>query len=146
MRNKDFDVKFDTRFEEVIAECSTIKRTEGSGTWITEEMKEAYIHLHHLGFAHSVETYIQGKLAGGLYGVSLGRVFYGESMFFKVRDASKISLVMLARKLTQWGFHLIDAQVETSHILRMGGIRVPRKDFLIKLKDALNYPNITGKW
>jgi leucyl/phenylalanyl-tRNA---protein transferase len=146
MRNKGFEVKFDTDFEEVIHECATIRRPEGNGTWITEEMKEAYIHLHQLGYAHSVGTYLHGRLVGGLYGVSLGKVFFGESMFFKLRDASKISLVTLVRKLAEWKFHFIDAQIETSHLLSMGGELIPRKDFLTNLKDALNFPNITGKW
>jgi leucyl/phenylalanyl-tRNA---protein transferase len=146
LRNKGFDVKFDTRFGDVIAGCAGVKRSEGNGTWITEEMIKAYIHLHDLGFAHSVETYYKDELVGGLYGVSLGRGFFGESMFFKMRDASKIALVHLVQKLTEWEFHFIDAQVETPHLVSMGGALVSRQEFLGRLKDALIYPHMKGKW
>ncbi len=146
LRNNQFTVKFDNAFEEVIDACSKIPREGQDGTWITSEMKEAYIHLHQLGFAHSVETYIDGKLAGGLYGVSLGHAFFGESMFYFQRDASKIALYFLVKKLIDWEFHFIDAQVETAHLINLGAESLPRKDFLALLKKALIYPTIKGKW
>ena len=109
-------------------------------------MKQAYIQLHKLGFAHSVETYINNELVGGLYGISLGRAFFGESMFFKKRDASKIALYFLVQKLKEWDFHLIDAQVETGHLKSMGAQVISRHEFLILLNLALNFPTIKGKW
>jgi leucyl/phenylalanyl-tRNA---protein transferase len=146
IRNKGFDVKFDTKFEEVIFRCARVKRSDGDGTWITDDMIKAYIHLYYLGFAHSVETYYKNELVGGLYGVSLGKAFFGESMFFKMRDASKVALVQLVNKLAEWEFHFIDAQLETPHLISMGGSLIPRKEFLERLKDALIYPDIKGKW
>jgi leucyl/phenylalanyl-tRNA--protein transferase len=146
LRNNQFTVKFDSAFEEVIGACSKIQREGQNGTWITNEMKESYIHLHQLGFAHSVETYMDGKLAGGLYGVSLGRAFFGESMFYIQRDASKIALYFLVKKLIDWEFHFIDAQVETAHLINLGAESLPRKEFLALLKEALIYPTIKGKW
>lgn len=146
IRNKGFDVKFDTRFEEVIVACARVKRSDADGTWITEDMIKAYIQLFDLGFAHSVETYYKNELVGGLYGISLGKAFFGESMFFKMRDASKVALVQLVNKLAEWEFHFIDAQLETSHLISMGGSLITRKEFLVRLKDALIYPDIKGKW
>ena len=143
---KGFEIKFDTQFEKVISSCSKTPRTDQDGTWITREMKQAYIQLHKLGFAHSVETYINNELVGGLYGISLGRAFFGESMFFKKRDASKIALYFLVQKLKEWDFHLIDAQVETGHLKSMGAQLVSRQKFLILLNLALNFPTIKGKW
>lgn len=146
INNKGFDVKFDTKFEKVISNCSKAPRTDQDGTWITEEMKQAYIRLHELGFAHSVETYFNGKLVGGLYGISLGKAFFGESMFFKKRDASKIALYFLVQKLIELDFHFIDAQIETDHLKSMGAQLVPRKEFLFSLNLALNFQTIRGKW
>jgi leucyl/phenylalanyl-tRNA--protein transferase len=146
LRNKQYTVKYDSAFEKVINACSKITRLGQDGTWITSEMKEAYIHLNQLGYAHSVETYIDGELAGGLYGISLGRVFFGESMFFYQRDASKIAFYCLIQKLIEWEFHFIDAQVETGHLLNLGAEPIPRKEFLVLLTRALNYPTVKGKW
>jgi leucyl/phenylalanyl-tRNA---protein transferase len=146
VRNKKFEIKFDTAFEQVIELCSAVRRNEQDGTWITAEMKQAYIGLHQLGFAHSVETYMNGKLAGGLYGVSLGRAFFGESMFYLQKDASKIAFYFLINKLIEWGFHFIDAQVETGHLKNLGAVLLPRKEFLRLLKKALIYPTVKGKW
>jgi leucyl/phenylalanyl-tRNA--protein transferase len=146
LRNDTFTVKFDSAFEEVIDACSKIPRQGQDGKWITDEMKEAYLELHHLGFAHSVETYMDGKLAGGLYGISLGRAFFGESMFYIQRDASKIALYFLVKKLIDWEFHFIDAQVETAHLINLGAESLPRKEFLYLLKKALIYQTIKGKW
>lgn len=146
IKNKHFTVKFDTAFSDVIEACSTISRQDQNGTWITEEMKTAYNRLHQLGFAHSVETYINDKLAGGLYGISLGRAFFGESMFFIERDASKVALFYLIQRLMDWEFHFVDAQVETNHLVNLGAEAIPRNDFLVLLEQALNFPTIKGKW
>jgi leucyl/phenylalanyl-tRNA--protein transferase len=146
IRNRVFEIKFDHAFEQVIDSCSKVQRNDQDGTWITREMKEAYIKLHQLGFAHSVETYMDGKLAGGLYGISLGRAFFGESMFYYKRDASKIAFYYLVQKLIEWNFQFIDAQVETHHLKNLGAESIPRSEFLVLLQGALNYPTIRGKW
>ncbi len=146
INNKEFEIKFDTLFEKVISNCSKSPRSDQDGTWITEQMKQAYTNLHQLGYAHSVETYFNGELVGGLYGISLGKAFFGESMFFTKRDASKIALYFLVQKLKEWDFHFIDAQVETEHLKRMGAQLISRKEFLISLNTALNFPTIQGKW
>jgi len=146
INNKEFEIKFDTLFEKVISNCSKSPRSDQDGTWITEQMKQAYTNLHQLGYAHSVETYFNGELVGGLYGISLGKAFFGESMFFTKRDASKIALYFLVQKLKEWDFHFIDAQVETEHLKSMGAQLISRKEFLISLNTALNFPTIQGKW
>jgi len=146
LKKHAFTVKLDHQFKNVIEACKNIPRKEEEGTWITDEMKEAYINLHHHGFAHSVEVYKQDELVGGLYGVSLGKAFFGESMFFKKRDASKVALYYLCRQLSKWGFHFIDAQVETDHLISLGAKKIPRPEFLIKLEQALNFPTCKGKW
>jgi len=119
VRSTRFEVRADTAFDAVIKGCRQPRRGE-SGTWITEEMAEAYGTLHRAGFAHSVETWLDGKLVGGLYGVALGRAFFGESMFARVSDASKVALVALARQLQHWEFGLIDCQMNTAHLASMG--------------------------
>ncbi|MCB2221944.1 MAG: leucyl/phenylalanyl-tRNA--protein transferase [Bacteroidetes bacterium] len=146
LRNKNYEVRFDTSFSDVIRACKQAPRQGQEGTWITKEMQEAYIHLHDLGWAHSVETFLDNKLVGGLYGVSIGKAFFGESMFFEQRDASKIALVYLVDKLIEWNFTFIDAQVETEHLRRMGAINISRKQYLELLRKAINYPTIKGKW
>jgi leucyl/phenylalanyl-tRNA--protein transferase len=146
LRNKKYSVRFDTVFAEVIAQCSHVPRFGQGGTWITEEMKSAYNWLHQLGYAHSVETFVKGKLVGGLYGVSLGKAFFGESMFHVERDASKIALFYLVKKLTEWDFHFIDAQVETGHLQRLGAENIPRSRFLEMLETALRFPTKKNNW
>lgn len=146
LRKNQFICQFDTNFEAVIRACAHTNRKEEDGTWITEEMIEAYIRLHRLGFAHSVEAYFEGKLVGGLYGVSLGKVFFGESMFFKKRDASKVALSYLCSQAEIWNFHFIDAQVKTDHLISLGAIEIERKEFLFRLNKALEYPSCKGKW
>lgn len=146
LKKNPFTIKFDHQFEKVIENCKSTKRNEEEGTWITAEMKEAYINLHHYGMAHSVEVYEQNELVGGLYGVSLGKAFFGESMFFKKRDASKVALYYLCRELSKWNFHFIDAQVETDHLISLGAIKIPRNEFLNKLEKALQHPTCHGKW
>ncbi len=146
MRNKPFEVTFDRAFKQVIGSCKSAPRPGQEGTWITQEMQEAYFQLHLHGLAHSVETWMEGELVGGLYGVSIGRAFFGESMFFKERDASKIALVKLTQYLTDHQFKFIDAQVETAHLKRLGATLISRELFLHLLQDAINYPTIKGKW
>jgi leucyl/phenylalanyl-tRNA--protein transferase len=146
LRRRVFQVTFDRVFEEVIAACATVPREDQSGTWITPDMREAYIRLHGLGYAHSVEAWLEGKLVGGLYGVSLGKAFFGESMFHRHTDASKVALAILVEKLKSWSFHFIDAQMSTEHMCRLGGQEISRRIFLKKLQSALRHPTKRGKW
>ena len=146
LRRRVFQVTFDRVFEEVIAACATVPREDQSGTWITPDMREAYIRLHGLGYAHSVEAWLEGKLVGGLYGVSLGKAFFGESMFHRHTDASKVALAILVEKLRSWSFHFIDAQMSTEHMCRLGGQEISRRIFLKKLQSALRHPTKRGKW
>ncbi len=133
VRNGGFEVSFDTAFPEVIEACRTVERKGQKGTWITHEMKEAYIRLFELGIAHSVEVRKNGKLAGGLYGLLLGKVFFGESMFHRVSNASKVALWHLVDRLEAMGVELIDAQQDTPHLQHMGGRLMERKTFLTLL-------------
>jgi leucyl/phenylalanyl-tRNA--protein transferase len=146
LRNKLFEVKFDSNFEAVIKNCAKVPRRDQPGTWITSKMAEAYINMHQAGLAHSVEIYQNEKLVGGLYGVSLGAAFFGESMFQLERDASKVALYHLVEKLKKWKFLMIDAQVETEHMKSLGAINIPREEFLNLLESALKKPTIKGKW
>ncbi|MCG8339215.1 MAG: leucyl/phenylalanyl-tRNA--protein transferase [Proteobacteria bacterium] len=146
IKNGKFTVTFDTDFRSVIQHCSEMKRPDQAGTWITEEMIEAYSLLHLKGFAHSVETYLDGKLVGGLYGVSLGKAFFGESMFSTCSDASKVALAALSRKLADWQFDFIDCQVTTQHLVRMGAREISRNDFLDRLNSALYFDTRRGAW
>ncbi len=145
LRNRRFEVRADSAFRSVMQACAGPRHGQ-DGTWIGEDMLEAYCALHDCGIAHSIETWIDGKLAGGLYGVALGGMFYGESMFTRVQDASKIALVHLARQLRRWGFGLIDCQVHTPHLARMGGREMPRAEFMRKLGELVNYPPRNGAW
>ena len=146
LKNKGFTVKFDTNFEEVIKSCAYVPRPGQDGTWLNADMIDAYIELHKLGYAHSVETYLDGKLVGGLYGIALGGTFFGESMFHKVSDASKVAFVYLVRKLKELDFDMIDCQQSTPHMARFGAVEIPRKEFLEKLSKSLKKPTIRGKW
>lgn len=146
IRNRNYRVRFDTAFDEVIARCAGIRRKHEQGTWITPEIIRTYTGLHEMGLAHSVETFENNRLAGGLYGVSLGKAFFGESMFHVARDASKVALFYLVNRLLEWDFHFIDAQVETLHMRSMGAEMIPRVEFLELLDQALAEPTIRGKW
>jgi leucyl/phenylalanyl-tRNA--protein transferase len=146
LQRKCFQVTFDRVFEEVIAACATVPREGQRGTWITPEMHDAYIKLHGLGYAHSVETWFGGKLVGGLYGVSLGKAFFGESMFHHKADASKVALAMLVEKLKSWSFHFIDSQMTTEHMISLGAKEIPRRIFLKRLQSALRHSTKRGKW
>lgn len=133
LRNKPYEVTFDTAFGQVMAACAAASRPGQHGTWITAEMQSAYGKLHELGYAHSVEVWLDGRLAGGLYGMALGRAFYGESMFSRQADASKIALVHLCRHLQSQGFGIIDCQMETAHLASLGARPIPRSDFIALL-------------
>ena len=146
LKSNKFEVRFDEAFEQVIRHCAMTRRKGEAGTWITEEMIEAYINLHRMGYAHSVESYLNGKLAGGLYGVSLGKAFFGESMFYLERDASKVAFSALVDRMIEWDFHFIDAQQKTDHLRSLGAVAIPRQEFLKMLEHALLYPARIGKW
>lgn len=147
IRRGRYRVTADQAFEDVIEECGHVPRPGQSGTWITEELVEGYRALHELGFAHSVEAWGENEeLAGGLYGVSLGKCFFGESMFARKTDASKVAFVTLAGQLLEWGFTLIDCQVYTDHLARLGATRWPRHRFLAALHEALEAPTRRGEW
>ncbi len=141
-----FEVKFDTAFEQVIRQCATVRRPGQKGTWITDDMIRAYTKLHEMGFAHSAEAWNEGKLAGGLYGVSLGAAFFGESMFARQPNASKVAFVHLDRQLEAWNFHLVDCQIYTEHLARFGATPWPRAKFLTALGKALEEPTRKGLW
>ncbi|MBE0662007.1 MAG: leucyl/phenylalanyl-tRNA--protein transferase [Bacteroidales bacterium] len=146
LNKKKFEVRIDTAFEEVIKRCAENGHRSDMGTWITPEMIEAYSELHFKGYAHSFETWNDNELVGGLYGVSLGRAFFGESMFHQKTDASKIALVFLTRLMKQLNFHFIDVQQETSHLKSMGAKSLARAKFLDLLNQALKFETIRGKW
>lgn len=146
LNKRAFDVTFDTAFAEVIRHCATIRRPGQNGTWITDDMIRAYEQLHDMGFAHSVEAWSEGKLAGGLYGVSLGAAFFGESMFARQPNASKVAFVHLVRQLQAWEFHFVDCQIYTEHLARFGATPWPRTKFLKALARALDEPTRQGPW
>ena len=145
LRNGGFEVTLDTAFDAVITACAA-PRAGDLGTWITKDMHDAYSDLHEHGLAHSVEVWQHMRLVGGLYGVSLGRAFFGESMFSRVDDASKVALVCLSRQLRAWGFHFIDCQINSPHLASMGAVDWPRERFLDALEGALAYPDRHGPW
>lgn len=140
-----FAVTYDRDFRAVMAGCRE-RREKGNGTWITDGMFEAYGSLHEAGIAHSVEVWMGDDLAGGLYGVSLGRCFFGESMFTRVSNASKAGFIALARTLRRLGFVLIDCQVYTDHLLSLGAEMIPRPAFLDILKGAVQGQTFQGNW
>ena len=157
LKSPNYEIRLDSSFAEVIAACAA-PREDGGGTWISAEMQAAYLHLHQLGHAHSVETWVhsecQSRLVGGLYGVAIGRVFYGESMFSRISNASKISLAHLCRFLECHGFVVIDCQMNTAHLASLGAREIPRRDFVEGLarwtvefddgKDSVNQR--PGRW
>ena len=145
LRKGDCEVRTDTVFTEVIHACAE-PRAGQPGTWITHEMASAYGALHRAGYAHSVETWTGGALTGGLYGVAIGRMFFGESMFSKASDASKIALAHLARQLERWEFGLIDCQMSTPHLASLGAREIPRAEFIRALSELVNYATRPGPW
>jgi len=140
-----FNVTYDTAFRDVISNCRR-RRKNQNDTWITDEMEKAYIELHIMGFAHSVEVWHNGALAGGLYGVSIGRMFFGESMFTNISNASKAALITLSVKLQSLGFNCIDCQVYTEHLNSMGGRSISRDDFMSLIASSIKYETILGNW
>lgn len=145
LRRGEFRVTFDRAFGQVVAACAK-PRPGQTGSWITPAMQAAYVRLHALGFAHSAEAWRGSRLAGGIYGVSLGRMFFGESMFAAETDASKVAFAHLARQLKAWRFELIDCQLETSHLMSLGAETLPREDFLRRLARNRRPPTRRGPW
>ena len=137
IKRKLFHITFDASFDDVIQACADAKRSYGEGTWITDEMKAAYCQLHRQGYAHSVEAWQGDNLVGGLYGLAIGRAFFGESMFSRVSNASKAAFVTLVENLKRLKFSLIDCQVRTDHLVRFGAREIPRKLFLEQLEKAV---------
>jgi leucyl/phenylalanyl-tRNA--protein transferase len=146
LRNASYEVRLDTSFDKVAHACADKPRDGQSGTWITREMQAAYGELHRLGYAHSVETWIGGKLAGGLYGIAIGQAFYGESMFADARDASKIAIAHLCAHLKRRGFGIIDCQMETRHLASLGARPIPRRDFAARLEVLCALGDGPGRW
>lgn len=142
LRHGKHEVRCDTAFEAVVRACAAPRDGQG-GTWIHEDMIAAYCTLHELGHAHSVETWLDGKLVGGLYGIAIGRMFYGESMFHTTRDASKIALAHLARQLESWQFGMIDCQMNTPHLASLGAREIPRTEFITRLQELVNCEPVT---
>ncbi len=137
LRANRHEVRFDSDFAAVIDACAATPRPGQDGTWITTEMRHAYLRLHELGWAHSVETYVEGELVGGLYGLAIGRMFYGESMFSRQTDASKIAFAHLIRQLRQRGIEMIDCQMRTHHLTSLGGREISRQHFVDRLNRLL---------
>ena len=145
LRRHDYDIRCDTAFEAVMRACAE-PRAGQDDTWITEEMIAAYGALNRRAVAHSVETWIGGELVGGLYGVALGHAFFGESMFTRVTDASKIALAHLTRQLERWNFGMIDCQMVTSHLAAFGAREIPRERFMARLAELVECDTLAGKW
>lgn len=146
LRQNRFRVTADRDFEAVIRGCAEAYRKDEAGTWIVPDMIEAYCRLHKAGYAHSVEVWKDERLAGGLYGVSLGRAFFGESMFSSARDASKVGFCHLAENLKTKHFTLIDCQIQTDHLMRFGARSIPRAEFVQQLEQSLTSETLTGSW
>jgi leucyl/phenylalanyl-tRNA--protein transferase len=146
LRKAAYEVRADTAFEAVMRACSAPRQGPGGGTWIVEEMIEAYCELHRLGYAHSVEVWMDGELTGGLYGVALGRMFWGESMFSRRSDASKIALAHLAAQLGKWEFGLIDCQMHTPHLASLGARAIRRDEFVAEVQRLAALPGIPAPW
>ena len=146
LRRRPYELRLDTDFSGVLEGCAAVPRPGQNGTWLIPEMITAYQRMHELGFAHSAEAWLDGQLVGGLYGVSLGGCFYGESMFARAPDASKLAFVALVRQLEAWGTTLIDCQVHTEHLERFGAREIPRGEFLEALHAALELPTRRGRW
>jgi leucyl/phenylalanyl-tRNA--protein transferase len=145
LRNPIYELRTDTAFEQVMHACAA-PRNGQAGTWIHEDMIAAYTSLHHMGHAHSVETWQEGELVGGLYGVAIGRMFYGESMFSRRNDASKAALAHLASQLHRWNFGMIDCQMNTPHLASLGAREIRRTEFIHNLQELIHYPDIGPKW
>ena len=145
LRNSNYEVRVDSAFSQVIQACAEPRKGQ-SGTWIHSDMVSAYTVLHEMGLAHSVETWVGGELVGGLYGIAQGKMFFGESMFSRTHDASKIAFVHLVKQLERWNFKMIDCQMKTTHRASFGAREIPRKEFSQRLKELVNYSNQIEKW
>jgi leucyl/phenylalanyl-tRNA--protein transferase len=145
IRSRRFRITMDTAFAEVMAGCAEPRRDQ-DGTWITAGMTAAYIQLAALGFAHSVEAWIDETLVGGLYGVAVGRMFFGESMFTRVTDASKVAFVRLVEQLERWGVPIIDCQMSTGHLASLGAREIPRVEFVREVRRLVAQPAIPSPW
>ena len=146
LRRGGYEIRLDSDFPAVIRACAKSRRRGQHGTWITAEMQSAYCTLHELGFAHSVETWVDETMVGGLYGIAIGKMFYGESMFSHATDASKIALAHLARFLDGNGFGLIDCQMNTPHLASLGAREIPRNEFISRLQILTAIPPLNGRW
>ncbi len=145
LKKANYTIRADSAFNQVVQACAA-PRKERPGTWIHDEMIAAYTALHEMGLAHSIETWIEGELVGGLYGVAQGKMFFGESMFSRTTDASKVAFVHLVRHLERRGFKMIDCQMKTAHLASFGAREISRKEFSLKLKELVNYPERVDKW
>ena len=145
IRNRDYEVRLDSAFTQVMQGCAQARKGQ-SGTWISPVMIDAYTNLHHMGVAHSAETWVDGELVGGLYGIALGRMFYGESMFSTMTDASKIAFVHLVWQLRRWDFGLIDCQMKTAHLSSFGAREILRADFLRRVSKLIQYSPTALIW
>ncbi len=146
IKNRGYEVRFDSNFEAVIDYCGRVPREGQEGTWLIPEMKEAYIELYKMGFAHSIETYFEGELVGGFYGISMGKAFFGESMFALMPDASKVALRTLSHIFVEKCYDFIDCQIETPHLVSLGARLISRDEFLDQLDEALTKPSNLGSW
>jgi len=146
IKKKTFRITADTAFKSVITKCAQTRLEENGGTWITSDMIEAYCGLHESGHAHSVEAWIEGNLVGGLYGVAMGRCFFGESMFTTISNASKVAFVRLVDFLKEASYDMIDCQVSTEHLINFGARHIPRSHFVQRLEKFMDAPVKTGKW
>jgi len=146
LRKSDWTVRADTAFEAVIDACARVPRRGQDGTWITRGMRDAYVRLHSLGHAHSVEVFAGNRLVGGIYGVAVGRMFFGESMFSAESGGSKVALASLARALHEWRWPLIDAQVENPHLLSLGAMRLPRREFSMHVARLAAADELPAPW
>ena len=140
LKKRAFEIRIDTVFQSVMQNCAA-PRQDQAGTWIGPQIIAAYTQLHQLGIAHSIETWRDGELVGGLYGLAIGRMFYGESMFSRATDASKIALAHLVQQLERWDFGMIDCQMNTAHLASLGAREIPRAEFIQRLGKLVNYPN-----
>ncbi len=145
LRKKRFVTTIDRAFGQVVGACA-MPRKNDNGTWISTDIYDAYVELHRAGYAHSAETWLDGELVGGLYGITIGRVFFGESMFHRVTDASKVAFVELVRRLEKWGYQMVDCQVSTSHLKTLGAENIPREDFLTLLTKLCNEAPESSAW
>lgn len=145
LRNSNYEVRVDSAFSQVIQACAAPRKGR-SGTWIHSDMISAYTILHEMGLAHSVETWVDGELIGGLYGIAQGKMFFGESMFSRIHDTSKIAFVHLVKQLERWNFKMIDCQMKTAYLASFGAREISRKEFSQKLKELVNYPDQIEKW